>query len=38
MQDQRGVTYPRESGLKADAGAYEVDQDDIVHNSGFEGC
>ena len=36
--DQRG--YPRVSPLNgtADIGAYEVQQDDIVFNAGFDGC
>jgi hypothetical protein len=44
-QDQRGLAsdvkpfpYPRVSILFADIGAYEVNQDDIVFNSAFEGC
>jgi len=44
-QDQRGLAtdpqpfaYPRESTVLADIGAYEVNQDDIAFNSGFEGC
>lgn len=44
-EDQRGVAsdvkpfpYPRESGLFADIGAYEVDQAEILFDSGFEGC
>ena len=43
--DQRGSAlgngsfdYVRESGSSADIGAYEVQQDDIVFNAGFEGC
>jgi hypothetical protein len=36
--DQRG--YARVSPLNgiADIGAYEVQQDDIVFNAGFDGC
>ncbi|HEY2395974.1 MAG TPA: choice-of-anchor Q domain-containing protein [Rudaea sp.] len=30
--------YPRVSNGQADIGAYEVNQDDIIYNSGFEGC
>ena len=45
-QDQRGLAdgpsppypYPRVSGSAADIGAYEVQQDDIVFNAGFDGC
>jgi len=47
-QDQRGTyvenvgggpyLYPRVSGAAADIGAYEVQQDDIVFNTSFEGC
>lgn len=44
-QDQRGLMtdtkpfpYPRQSTVLADIGAYEVNQDDIAFNSGFEGC
>jgi len=43
--DQRGPQlvvgtdpYPRESGTTTDVGAYEVQRNDIVFNSGFEGC
>ena len=45
--DQRGsqgmngtIDYPRQSGngALADIGAYEVQQDEIVFNSGFDGC
>lgn len=43
--DQRGGTlingtidYPRVSGLHPDIGAYEVQQDDVIFNSGFEDC
>ena len=44
IYDQRGVPYVRVSGPpgsmspKADIGAYEVNQADIVFNNGFEGC
>ncbi|MBS0555801.1 MAG: hypothetical protein JSR27_00150 [Proteobacteria bacterium] len=34
--DQRGQA--RTSGAQADMGAYEVQQNDIVFNAGFEGC
>jgi hypothetical protein len=44
-QDQRGLAtdsipylYPRVSNLVADIGAYEVNQDDITFNNGFDGC
>jgi hypothetical protein len=36
--DQRGAPYARVSGPSADIGAYEVQQDDIVFNGGFDGC
>jgi hypothetical protein len=36
--DQRGIPYARVSGSSADIGAYEVQQDDIIFNSGFDGC
>jgi hypothetical protein len=36
--DQRGPGYPRMSGSTTDIGAYEVQQADIIFNSGFEGC
>ena len=41
--DQRGLGYARESGPPAstpvaDIGAYEVQQDDVIFNSGFEDC
>jgi hypothetical protein len=41
--DQRGLGYGRESGPAgstpaADIGAYEVQQDDVIFNSGFDGC
>jgi hypothetical protein len=41
--DQRGLGYARESGPMgstpvADIGAYEVQQDDVIFNSGFDGC
>jgi hypothetical protein len=35
--DQRGVGYPRSSG-PPDVGAYEVQQDEVIFNSDFEGC
>lgn len=34
--DQRGSA--RTSGAKADVGAYEVQQNDILFNAGFDGC
>jgi len=42
-QDQRGYfagpgPYPRVSGVAADIGAYEVQQNDIIFNAGFDGC
>jgi hypothetical protein len=44
-EDQRGqpddvpiYPYARISGPAADIGAYEVQKDDIVFNTGFEGC
>jgi hypothetical protein len=44
-QDQRGLAtdpkpfaYPRESTVLPDIGAYEVNQDEIVFGSGFDGC
>ena len=36
--DQRGGPYARVSGITADIGAYEVQQDDIVFGGGFDGC
>ncbi|GAA0723296.1 hypothetical protein GCM10009105_35200 [Dokdonella soli] len=36
--DQRGTAYARVSGSAADIGAYEVQQNDIIFNSGFDGC
>jgi len=36
--DQRGTPYVRVSGASADIGAYEVQQNDIVFDAGFEGC
>src|SRR5262249_46370361 len=36
--DQRGAPDARVSGTKADSGSYEVQQGDIVFNSGFDGC
>ena len=34
--DQRGL--PRVSGAAADIGAYEIQKDDIIFNTSFEGC
>ncbi|GAA0723280.1 hypothetical protein GCM10009105_35170 [Dokdonella soli] len=34
--DQR--SYPRVSGATADIGAYEVQQNDVIFNNGFDGC
>ncbi len=36
--DQRGAGYPRKAGMFIDIGAYELQQGDIIFNSGFEGC
>lgn len=36
--DQRGSPYVRASGTAVDIGAYEVQQDDVVFNSDFDGC
>ncbi|GAA0723291.1 choice-of-anchor Q domain-containing protein [Dokdonella soli] len=36
--DQRGTAYPRVSGPAADIGAYEVQQNDVIFNNGFDGC
>lgn len=36
--DQRGSPFLRVSGAAADIGAYEVQQDDILFNAGFDGC
>jgi hypothetical protein len=36
--DQRHTGYPRVSGTTADIGAYEVQQDDVIFDSGFDGC
>jgi hypothetical protein len=36
--DQRGSPYTRVSGIAADIGSYEVQQDDIVFNASFDGC
>lgn len=35
--DQRGLPFARVSGVAADIGAYEVQQDDIVFSGGFDG-
>jgi len=45
-EDQRGkqfdvmppFPFPRQSGAATDIGAYEVEQNDIVFNTSFEGC
>ena len=44
-EDQRGkpndtspYPYPRISGSATDIGAYEVQQDDVIFNNGFDGC
>ena len=36
--DQRGPPYARQSGSAPDIGAYEVQQDEIAFNAGFDGC
>jgi hypothetical protein len=36
--DQRGLSFDRVSGFQIDIGAYEVQQNDIIFNSGFQGC
>ena len=36
--DQRGTPFHRVNHGQADIGAYEVQQDDVVFNGGFEGC
>jgi hypothetical protein len=36
--DQRGQGYLRVSGPALDIGAYEVQQNDILFNNGFDGC
>jgi hypothetical protein len=36
--DQRGLPYVRQSGAATDIGSYEVQQDDIVFDGGFDGC
>lgn len=36
--DQRGLPFLRVSGAAADIGAYEVQQSDVIFNSGHEGC
>jgi hypothetical protein len=36
--DMMPYPYPRVSNGQADIGAYEVNQDDIIFNSEFEGC
>ena len=36
--DQRGFPNPSPAGGQSDIGAYEVQQDDIVFNAGFDGC
>lgn len=38
LSDSLPYPYPRVSGMTADIGAYEVQQDDIVFNTGFDGC
>jgi hypothetical protein len=44
-EDQRGLLnntspypYPRQSGSATDIGAYEVQQDDVIFNNGWDGC
>ena len=36
--DQRGAPNVRTSGAMTDIGAYEVQQEDVLFNGGFEGC
>ena len=36
--DQRGFSHARQSGTNTDIGAFEVDQNDMVFDSGFDGC
>jgi hypothetical protein len=36
--DQRGAPYARVSTVIPDIGAYEVDLNDVIFNSGFDGC
>lgn len=36
--DQRGTGFARRLGSNPDIGAIEVDTDEVVFNSGFEGC
>ena len=36
--DQRGAPYARVSTVIPDIGAYEVDLNDVIFNSGLEGC
>jgi len=36
--DQRGAPYARASTVIPDIGAYEVDLNDVLFNSGFDGC
>jgi hypothetical protein len=36
--DQRGTGFPRSLGINPDIGAFEVDQNEIVFNAGFDGC
>jgi hypothetical protein len=36
--DQRGPSFVRPSGPAPDIGAYEVQQDEIVFDAGFDGC
>jgi hypothetical protein len=36
--DQRGSPYMRVSGAAPDIGAFEVQQDDVIFDAGFDGC
>lgn len=36
--DQRGAGFPRSLGVNPDIGAFEIDQNEIVFNAGFDGC
>jgi hypothetical protein len=38
QSDQRGPPYARMSGIQTDIGAFEVQQDDAIFNTSFEGC
>lgn len=36
--DQRGSGFSRSLGINPDIGAFEVDQNEVVFNAGFDGC